>query len=190
MYQGIIGADPVNPFNISGVAFDASISAYRIFGCLGFTTDDGRSCASLIDTNPLTSGRHLVIVDGLLMGVKEGQDILTMSLGGADGWTESTSSVVSSRIAGTGKIVTIAAGNDVRAIFPSFVVLSEFPAGCIWSVVHIFTGERHQRHLCCKFGQVSPGTGLPIATLIVVQHCRPPSKCDCSWSSTRPNHLL
>ena len=35
-----------------------------------------------------------------------------MSLGGADGWTESTSSVVSSRISATGKIVTIAAGND------------------------------------------------------------------------------
>lgn len=33
-----------------------------------------------------------------------------MSLGGADGWTESTSSVVSSRIAASGKIVTIAAG--------------------------------------------------------------------------------
>ena len=35
-----------------------------------------------------------------------------MSLGGADGWTESTSSVVSSRIAASGKVVTIAAGND------------------------------------------------------------------------------
>ena len=52
----------------------------------------------------------LVIVEALLRGVQEGQDILTMSLGGADGWTESTSSVLSSRIAATGKIVTIAAG--------------------------------------------------------------------------------
>ena len=45
-----------------------------------------------------------------MRGVKEGQDILTMSLGGADGWTESTSSVLSSRISATGKILTIAAG--------------------------------------------------------------------------------
>ena len=35
-----------------------------------------------------------------------------MSLGGTDGWTESTTDVLSSRIAATGKIVTIAAGND------------------------------------------------------------------------------
>ncbi|KAL0956650.1 hypothetical protein HGRIS_002782 [Hohenbuehelia grisea] len=90
---GIIGADPGNPFGISGVAYNASIAAYRVFGCNGFVTDD-------------------VIVDALLRGVADGVDILTMSLGGADGWTESSSSVVSSRIAATGKIVTIAAGND------------------------------------------------------------------------------
>jgi hypothetical protein len=47
------------------------------------------------------------------LGVKDGMDILTMSLGGSDGWTEGTSSVVSSRIAASGKIVTIAAGNGV-----------------------------------------------------------------------------
>jgi hypothetical protein len=40
-------------------------------------------------------------------------DILTMSLGGSDGWTEGTASVVSSRISASGKIVTIAAGNEV-----------------------------------------------------------------------------
>jgi len=38
---GIIGADPNNPFNISGVAFSASLSAYRVFGCEGSVTDDG-----------------------------------------------------------------------------------------------------------------------------------------------------
>ncbi|KAI9067297.1 subtilisin-like protease [Trametes sanguinea] len=90
---GIIGADPNNPFNISGVAFKASINAYRIFGCTGVVGDD-------------------IIIEALLRGVSDGNDILTMSLGGADGWTESSSSVVSSRIAATGKIVTIAAGND------------------------------------------------------------------------------
>ncbi|KAF9264125.1 subtilisin-like protease [Marasmius fiardii PR-910] len=94
---GIIGADPLkNPFNISGVAFSASLSAYRIFGCVGFVTDEGES----------------LIIDALLLGVKEGQDILTLSLGGTDGWTESSSSVVASRIADSGKIVTIAAGNE------------------------------------------------------------------------------
>ncbi|KAF7376447.1 Subtilisin-like protease [Mycena sanguinolenta] len=90
---GIVGANPGNEFNISGVAYDATIFSYRIFGCTGEVTDD-------------------VIVDALLMGVSDGMDILTMSLGGADGWTEGTASVVSSRIAASGKIVTIAAGND------------------------------------------------------------------------------
>nr|VWP00760.1 Chitin synthase [Ganoderma boninense] len=90
---GIIGADPGNPFNISGVAYEASINAYRIFGCSGAVTDD-------------------IIVEALLQGYKDGNDILTLSLGGSDGWTESSSSVVSSRIAAAGRIVTIAAGND------------------------------------------------------------------------------
>ena len=31
-----------NPFNISGVAFDASINAYRVFGCSGSVPDDGK----------------------------------------------------------------------------------------------------------------------------------------------------
>ncbi|KAL0572699.1 hypothetical protein V5O48_009273 [Marasmius crinis-equi] len=92
--QGIIGADSSeNPFNISGVAYSASLSAYRVFGCVGFVTDD-------------------VIVEALLLGVKDGQDILTLSLSGADGWTEATVSVVASRIAQSGTVVTAAAGND------------------------------------------------------------------------------
>ncbi|KAH9929600.1 subtilisin-like protease [Epithele typhae] len=90
---GIIGADPGNPFNISGVAYQASINSYRVFGCEGSVTDD-------------------ILVEALLLGVQDGNDILTMSLGGADGWTESSSAVVSSRISQMGKIVTIAAGND------------------------------------------------------------------------------
>ncbi|KAF9264126.1 subtilisin-like protease [Marasmius fiardii PR-910] len=91
---GIIGADPLkSPFNISGVAYSASLSSYRIFGCKGQVTDD-------------------VIIDALLRGVKDGQDILSLSLGGTDGWTESSASVVASRIADSGTVVIIAAGND------------------------------------------------------------------------------
>ncbi|KAK7692411.1 hypothetical protein QCA50_004036 [Cerrena zonata] len=106
---GIIGADPDNIFNISGVAYEASITAYRVFGCTGSTTDDANQ------------PNNTVIIEALLRGVSEGQDILTMSLGGSDGWTESSAAVVSSRIADTGKIVTIAAGNDgsVGAFFTS-----------------------------------------------------------------------
>lgn len=59
----------------------------------------------------------VVIIAALLLGVEDGQDIMSLSLGGADGWTESSSAVVASRIAATGKIITIAAGNDVRYYF-------------------------------------------------------------------------
>ncbi|KAI0049847.1 pyrolysin [Auriscalpium vulgare] len=90
---GIIGADPGNEFNISGVAYKASINAYRIFGCEGQTSDD-------------------LIVAALLRGYADKQDVLTLSLGGSYGWTEATGAVVASRIAGTGTVVTIAAGND------------------------------------------------------------------------------
>ncbi|ESK92033.1 hypothetical protein Moror_10317 [Moniliophthora roreri MCA 2997] len=90
---GILGANPGNPANISGVAYSASIYAYRIFGCSGDSTDD-------------------IIVDALLRGVADGQDILTLSIGQPDGWTEGTTSVVASRIAANGTVVTVAAGND------------------------------------------------------------------------------
>ncbi|KAG5634216.1 hypothetical protein DXG03_006057, partial [Asterophora parasitica] len=52
------------------------------------------------------------IIDALIRGFLEGQDILTLSLGASRGWSESTSAVVASRIAALGTVVTIAAGND------------------------------------------------------------------------------
>lgn len=90
---GIIGANPGNDFGISGVAYEASISSYRVFGCTGSTQDD-------------------VIIDALLKGYNEGMHILTLSLGGVDGWIEGAAGVVASRIVDKGKVVTIAAGNE------------------------------------------------------------------------------
>lgn len=93
--SGIIGANPGNPYNISGVAYEAELRMYRIFGCpeAGTTTDD-------------------IIVQALLLAYQEGNDVITLSLGGPDGWTESAGSVVASRIAQKGRVVTIAAGNE------------------------------------------------------------------------------
>ncbi|KAG5637854.1 hypothetical protein DXG03_004305, partial [Asterophora parasitica] len=59
-----------------------------------------------------TSFNLIVIIDALLRGAQEGQDILTLSIGGSRGWSESSAAVVASRIAASGIIVTIAAGND------------------------------------------------------------------------------
>ncbi|ESK92042.1 hypothetical protein Moror_10326 [Moniliophthora roreri MCA 2997] len=91
---GIIAADPsANPYNISGVAYSASISMYRIFGCQGYTEDD-------------------LIVQAMLQAVQDGNDILSLSLGGSESWTESTTAVVASRIADSGIVVSVSAGNS------------------------------------------------------------------------------
>ncbi|KAF9526569.1 peptidase [Crepidotus variabilis] len=90
---GIIGAIPGNQFNISGVAYDAELYAYRVFGCNGDTPDD-------------------ILIEALLRANDDGNDILSLSLGGADGWTEGKTSTVASRIADSGKVVVIASGND------------------------------------------------------------------------------
>jgi subtilisin family serine protease len=107
---GIIGADPGNKFGIQGVSYGASIAAYRVFGCKGSVTDDSQF--SLPPSLSYASNSIPVIIDALLRGNSDGMDILTLSLGGSDGWTESSSSVVASRLASRGKVVTIAAGND------------------------------------------------------------------------------
>jgi hypothetical protein len=54
----------------------------------------------------------VVIIDALLQGVKDGMDILTLSLGYHVGWSSTSISVVVDRIAQNGKIVTVAGGNE------------------------------------------------------------------------------
>ena len=51
-----------------------------------------------------------IIIEALLRGFNDGMDILTLSLGGVEGWSEGSSGVVASRLVDKGKVVTIAAG--------------------------------------------------------------------------------
>ncbi|KAJ7346952.1 subtilisin-like protease, partial [Mycena albidolilacea] len=90
---GIIGASPNNTVGINGVASSASLASYRIFGCTGYTSDD-------------------IITAALIRAYNEKMNVLTLSLGGPSGWTEGTASVVASRIAAQGRVVTVAAGNN------------------------------------------------------------------------------
>lgn len=48
----------------------------------------------------------------MLRAYDDGMDVLTLSLGGVEGWLEAASGVVASRIVDQGRVVTIAAGND------------------------------------------------------------------------------
>ncbi|KAJ7497612.1 subtilisin-like protease [Mycena latifolia] len=89
---GIIGASPNNSLGISGVAYEASLASYRIFGCTGTTSDD-------------------LITAALILAYNQKMDVLTLSLGGGKGWTEGTGNVVASRIAAQGRVVTVSAGN-------------------------------------------------------------------------------
>jgi len=87
---GIIAADPGNSFNVSGVAYESSLLAYRIFGCYSGTSD--------VD-----------IVNAMLMAYDAGADVISLSLGSPTGWW-STASVVADRLAEKGRVFTLAAG--------------------------------------------------------------------------------
>ncbi|CAE7233221.1 unnamed protein product [Rhizoctonia solani] len=90
---GIIGANPNNPHNIRGVAYQSKINAYRVFGCGESTSDD-------------------IIISALIRADEDGNDIITLSVNNVRGWTEGTSAVLASRIADKGKVVIVSAGND------------------------------------------------------------------------------
>ncbi len=55
---------------------------------------------------------YVVVIEALEQGVKDGMDILTLSLGTRLGWASTTTAVVADRIAQSGKIITVAVGND------------------------------------------------------------------------------
>lgn len=59
---GIIGANQDATYNFTGVAPRASLWSYRVFGCEGGVGDD-------------------VLVDALLQAYKDGNDIITLSIG-------------------------------------------------------------------------------------------------------------
>ncbi|KAH7104317.1 subtilisin-like protein [Auriculariales sp. MPI-PUGE-AT-0066] len=90
---GIIGANPNNEYNVTGVAYEASLFCYRVFSCLGGTDDS-------------------ILMAALIAADKEGNDVINLSLGATNGWTSESLSVVASRIAAKGRVVAIAAGNE------------------------------------------------------------------------------
>lgn len=92
---GIIGARS-NPMGFIGAAPGATIGMYRVFGCSG---DLGADVA-------LVAGNK---------AFEDGADIITLSLGGASGWTEDPFSVLMSRIVDAGVVVTVANGNSGSA---------------------------------------------------------------------------
>jgi subtilisin family serine protease len=93
---GIVGANPGNIYNISGVAYEAELAGYKVFGCTGSVSDD-------------------ILVAAITRAYDEGANVITISIGDPAGWTSGVASVVASRAAKAGTVVTVGAGNEGHA---------------------------------------------------------------------------
>ncbi|OXG36623.1 peptidase [Cryptococcus neoformans Ze90-1] len=90
--SGIIGANQ-NIYGAVGVAPEASLYVYRVFGCNGAASDD-------------------IVLAAMQKAYDDDMDVINLSLGEPSGWTESTLSVFASRVVAKGTVVTVSAGNQ------------------------------------------------------------------------------
>ncbi|EKG21702.1 Peptidase S8/S53 subtilisin/kexin/sedolisin [Macrophomina phaseolina MS6] len=88
---GIVGANPYR-YNMTGVAPDAQLEMYRVFGCSGGATTD-------------------VGVNASLQAFNSGADIISASIGSTGGWSDDAWAVVAERINANGRVYVISAGN-------------------------------------------------------------------------------
>lgn len=69
--------------NFTGVAPEATLGMWRVFGCSGSSSDE-------------------VIMQAMMDAYDAGVDLISMSLGDTDGWSESPSAVLAERIVAKG----------------------------------------------------------------------------------------
>ncbi|WVR07169.1 hypothetical protein IAU60_004210 [Kwoniella sp. DSM 27419] len=89
---GIIAAND-NEYNVTGVAPEATIYVYRVFGCNGATTDD-------------------IVMQAMQRAYDDNADVINLSVGETSGWTESMLSVFASRLVSAGTVIAVSAGNQ------------------------------------------------------------------------------
>ncbi|KAK3829969.1 MAG: hypothetical protein J3R72DRAFT_456417 [Linnemannia gamsii] len=87
------GPNAMGPQDFVGVAPDATIGAYRVFGCDGEVSDD-------------------VLLAALKAAYRDGMDIVNLSLGGSSGWPEEPFAIACSAYIQKGLHIAIANGND------------------------------------------------------------------------------
>ncbi|KAG0243461.1 hypothetical protein BGX31_010654 [Mortierella sp. GBA43] len=87
---GIIAA---NDTDFIGVAPQATLGAYRVFGCKGGTSND-------------------IIMKALLRAAADGMQIINLSLGGPGGWRQEREARLADSLARNGTIVVAAMGNE------------------------------------------------------------------------------
>lgn len=76
-----------------GVAPEASLYAYKVFGNSGSTDNS-------------------IVIEAFIKAYEDGMDIITASLGSASGFADNPVALVANRVAAEGVIVTVAAGNS------------------------------------------------------------------------------
>ncbi|KAG0356485.1 hypothetical protein BG005_004590 [Podila minutissima] len=87
------GAAAIGPEKFVGVAPEAILGAYRVFGCEGEVSDD-------------------VLLAALKLAYRDGMDVVNLSLGGASGWPEEPFAMACSAYIEKGMHISIANGND------------------------------------------------------------------------------
>lgn len=87
---GIVGA---NGGGILGVAPQASLSMYRVFGCYGSTSSD-------------------IIIDAMERALADGMHVVNLSLGARAQWPQYPTSQASARLAKKGVVMVNSAGNN------------------------------------------------------------------------------
>ncbi|KAH7102093.1 subtilisin-like protein [Auriculariales sp. MPI-PUGE-AT-0066] len=90
---GVIGASPEATYNLTGVAYDAELLSYKVFGCYRASYND-------------------VIIDGILRAYDDGADIINI----ATTWWESYTEIydVAQRVAEAGRVVVAHGGQLLR----------------------------------------------------------------------------
>ncbi|TLS21020.1 uncharacterized protein PpBr36_10762 [Pyricularia pennisetigena] len=99
-YQGhgthVAGIIAANDELITGVAPEATLLAYKVFGQNAGTDED-------------------TLIEAFLRAYQDGADVITSSIGGLNGWSNNAWALVASRLVERGIVVTISAGNDGQA---------------------------------------------------------------------------
>lgn len=113
--SGIIGALP-NPFNFTGVAPNAILGMWKVFGCTGKVGND-------------------ILIAAFNMAYEAGVDLISASIAGNSGWTEDPWDVAVQRIAEKGVPCIIAAGNDgANGVFDTSTAAESIGAVSVGSI--------------------------------------------------------
>jgi hypothetical protein len=168
---GVIGANP-NEYGLTGVAPEASLYSYRVYGPTGATADD-------------------IIMEAMIKAYTDGMDVINLSIGEISGWTINALSVLASRLVAAGVTVPASAGNSGQlGAFYSFAPASGRGV--------IGTGATNSTILPAHNATLSTGYGpiryysfkaFPTATLPLYAYTTDPGVLDdgCNPPSSTPN---